>query len=112
MEQIAFSINLNITDATDYFCSAVDSTSLDCFVLNSSLQYVALRVHPCANPPSIDIEINIDNDVHMHNNISRNSSIYVTEDNIEIQIYLWHYDYSMDIQVLNAMWNLPTKDTT
>ena len=100
MEKIASYIDLNIEDAhTDYSCCAVNSTYLHCHVQNSSFQYVAMRVHPCANPPSIDLIITVDNDRNVYSNISQNSSIYVTEDNIEIQISLWHYNYSMDVQV-------------
>ena len=99
LEQVAQDIDLNIgTDfPTLYKCTNPSCSQVVCQVFNSPFQSLNMSVHSCSSPPSIDLSITISGEEHSYN-IDRNQSILLSGFLIKIQI--WHYNYSMDIQVL------------
>ena len=99
LEQVARDIDLNIgTDFTTlYNYTSPSCSQVVCDVINTPFQSLNMSVHSCDSPPSIDLSITIRGEAHSYN-IGRNQSISLSDFLIEVQI--WHYNYSMDIQVL------------
>ena len=93
MENIATDIH-----SVSYTCNtAKNCTGVNCITNNSPLQSVNLTVFPCDSPPSLDLDVTLWTTVyriHANDNTTR-----ILDNGVAIKIEIWHFDYSMDIQV-------------
>ena len=84
--------------SVSYICNtAKDCTQLNCTVNDSPLQSMNLTVYPCDSPPSLDLDVNLWTTVYRTH--SSDNTTTVLDNGVTVKIEIWHYDYSMDIQV-------------
>ena len=97
METLAEDVNLDISGSTDYNCTA-NCTEVVCEVWDSSLHAVRMTVYQCDQPPSLMVEIAIDGATHAFK-VNNNDTVSLGDLGIQLEVMLWHFNYSMDVQV-------------
>ena len=93
MENVAADIHLT----TNYSCNTTAVCNvITCDVRDSPLRSVDVTVNPC--PPSLDVNIDILGRVRkIHANGNTTTSLGSV--GVTLILTLWHYDYSMDVEV-------------
>ena len=93
MENVAADIHLT----TNYSCNTTAVCNvITCDVRDSPLRSVDVTVNPCHNPPSLDVNIDILGRV---SKIHANDNTTTSLGSVALILTLWHYDYSMDVEV-------------
>ena len=75
-----------------------DCDEIYCTVRHSTLRSVNFIFNSCDHPPSVDVELHMDSGtvtVHANDNTTQT----VQSLGVDLIIDLWHFDYSMDVQV-------------
>ena len=94
----------NIHDRINFACTTyTDCAQVHCTTRHGPLQGINLVVNSCDKPPSVDMELVIGGDKKM---IHADHNITTSVDGIdeEFIIDLWHFDYSMDVEVYHRVW--------
>ena len=95
MENVASNIHYR----ANYDCTVNnDCDEIQCTVRHSTLHSVNFIFNSCDDPPSVDVELHMDSGtvtVHANDNITER----VESLDVDMIIDLWHFDYSMDVQV-------------
>ena len=97
MENVASEIH----DRTNYDCTVnIDCDEIHCTVRHNALKSLKLTINSCDHPPSVDVELHVDGDekpIKIHAN--HNTTTKLDRLGEDFVIDLWHFDYSMDIEV-------------
>ena len=100
MENVASEIH----DRTNYDCTVNnDCDEIQCTVRHNTLKSLNLIFNSCDLPPSVDVELHMEGDevpIKIHAN--RNTTTKLDRLGEDLVIDLWHFDYSMDIEVHNC----------
>ena len=95
----------NIHDLTGFSCDTTDNecNSIRCDESDSSsqslpLQSVGMSVSPCDDPPSLILNVGVNGDTQ---SITADDNKVVSLSHLDatLRISLWHFDYSMDVEV-------------
>ena len=98
----------NIQNLTDFNCYTTDEecTTINCDISDSVAQSVSMSVKPCDDPPSV--QVNVLANGHTHIIVANdNTTTSLSEIDAELRINLWHFDYSMDVQVSKHRMYIP-----
>ena len=90
----------NVYDLASFLCRITDEgcTSIQCDVSDSPVQSVGMTVSPCDDPPSLQVNVIVDSDTqYIFANGNKTVSLSDIDDTLRISI--WHFDYSMDVEV-------------
>ena len=90
----------NLHEFTAFSCNTTDDecTSIRCDVIDTSVQSVGMSVVPCSDPPSLVLSVDVEGDTQ---SISADGNRTVTLNDVpaNLRINIWHFDYSMDVEV-------------
>ena len=92
----------NIHNLTSFSCSVTDEecTSIQCDIGISDvpLQSVGMTVSPCDDPPSLQFAVIANGDTQSIS-VDHDTTIPLNAIAAELRIRIWHFDYSMDVEV-------------
>ena len=95
MRTVAYQIHYR----ANYDCTVNNGCDeIYCTVRHSTLHAVNFIFNSCDHPPSVDVELHMDSGiviVHANDNITQT----VQSLDVDLIVDLWHFDYSMDVQV-------------
>ena len=87
-------------DAGEYTNCNTDNecTTVRCDVSKSVVESVSITVTSCDDPPSI--QLNVHANGHTQSILANdNTTTSLSEVDAELRTKLWHFDYSMDVEV-------------
>ena len=90
-----------IHERTNYDCTInSDCGEIQCTVRHNTLKSINLIINSCDHPPSVDVELHMEGDeVPIKIHADRNTTTKLDRLGEDLVIDLWHFNYSMDIEV-------------
>ena len=91
-----------IHERTNYNCRVnSDCGEIQCTVRHNTLKSINLIINSCDHPPSVDVELHMEGDdelikIHADHNTTTKLDSQLGGD---LVIDLWHFNYSMDVEV-------------
>ena len=88
-----------IDNFSDFSCNDPEEecTTIRCDGLTQS---ISLHVNPCDVPPSLQFNVHVFANNHTHEIFANgNQTTSLSDFNGELEITMWHFDYSMDVEV-------------
>ena len=77
---------------TDEECTSISCNAID---IEYPLQTVGMTVSPCDDPPSLQLNVNDTQSIFADGN----KTVSLGEVDADLRIRIWHFDYSMDVEV-------------
>ena len=90
----------NLHDLTDFSCNTTDKecSSIRCNISDSPAQSVTMYVSPCNDPPSLRLNIIVNGNTQ-NIETNGNQTTILSDIAADLRITIWHFDYSMDVEV-------------
>ena len=90
--------NLHNLTAFPYDITDEECTTIRCIIADNPPQSVTTRISPCDDPPSLHTTVVING--HTQNVVANgNQTTTLTDIAADLKITIWHFDYSMDVEV-------------
>jgi hypothetical protein len=90
----------NIHNLTSFSCSVTDEecTSIQCDIADIPGQSVGVTVSPCDDPPSLQFAVIVNGNTQSIS-ADGNKTVSLGEVDADLRIRIWHFDYSMDVEL-------------
>ena len=75
-----------------------ECSSIRCNISDSPAQSVTLYVSPCNDPPSLQLNIIVNGNTQ-NIDTNGNQTTVLSDIAADLKITIWHFDYSMDVEV-------------